>query len=94
MQLLTNVVLTCPVWQLEMASCNSVDVFMHTLPCMLFHGCIQIDHVRVSLADLMSRYCPRVSRSRYKVGDLLVVVSSELMTVPLYIFAIKKCLYL
>ncbi|XP_064398245.1 schlafen-like protein 2 [Halichondria panicea] len=28
----------------------------------------QIDHVRVSLADLMSRYCPRVSRSRYKVA--------------------------
>ncbi len=83
----------CGSWKWLHAILIIMDV-VTVYPCMLFHGCIQIDHVRVSLADLMSRYCPRVSRSRYKVGDLLVVVSLELMTVSLYIFAIKKCLYL
>ncbi len=39
----------------------------------------QIMHVRVSLADLMSRYSPRVSKSKYKVRLSLNLEDTQFM---------------
>ncbi len=56
----------------------------------------QIDHVRVSLADLMSRYCPRVSKTRYKVSAsslLGACINLMIMSVRNYYFTNLKLVH-